>query len=151
MKRFKANIKLFAVFLLVSLAACIQGCAGTITKDPITGNVTVNVSAGKVEVATHNDLLAAASYADAHGYPERAAFRRAEDTLLTAAESQQSACANAIIAALPKTPASTGSVGPITAAEMGEEAVGNFSGIPANVKILCAPIPLPQLPIMPKP
>ena len=132
--------------LLAVLVITLAGCAGTVIQDPATGTVTVNVSAGKVAVATHADLLAAAAYADAHGFPERASMRRAMDALLTAAENQTSACANAILADLPKKPANVAGMGPITLAEAAEEAAGNFVGISARVKTLCAPIPMPILP-----
>lgn len=131
--------------------ASLGGCAGAITKDPTTGAVTVDLTKGELAVATHADLQAAAKYAADHGFPARAAVRQAMDTLLTAIETQGSACANAIAAAIPKPPAAgAGPLTPILAAEMAEEALGNFSGIPAQVKILCAPIPIPALPGLPK-
>ena len=100
-----------------------------------------NITTSPIAVATHNDLQAAAAYAQANGYPARAQVRLAIDAQLTA-------CENAIAANAPKAPSAAGSVGPITAAEMAEEAVGSFSGIPAVVKINCAPLPLV---IFPKP
>lgn len=135
--------------LLALFAILLAGCAGTIVKDPATGAVTFNVSAGKLEVAAHADLLAAAAYATAHGYPARAAVWAAEDARLTAIETQISACANAIAASLPK-PVSGPAPTPFLAIEIGAEAVGQFSGLPASVKINCAPFPIVTLPILPK-
>ncbi len=136
-------------FIAVVILTFVPACATVTTTDPATGVTTtkVDVSTSQLAVATHNDLLAAAKYASDHGYPERAAVRMAMDTLLTAAEAQVSACANAIRDALPKAPAVTGTVGPILAAEIAEEALGSFGGIPAKVKTLCAPIPVPALPV----
>ena len=140
--------------LLAVLALALAGCAGVEVKttDPATGatTTTIDLTQGKLAVATHADLQAAAAYATAHGYPERAAVRMAQDTVLTAVEKQASACANAIQAALDQIkPLGAPAAGPITTLEMTEEAVGNFQGIPARVKILCAPAPLPPLPPLP--
>jgi hypothetical protein len=120
-------MKLFATLLL---ALALSGCAS------------LNISTTPLAVATHNDLQAAAAYATAHGYPARAAVRLAIDAQLTA-------CELAISAALPQAPAAAGPVGPITLAEMAEEALGNISGIPASVKINCAPVPIVVFPKLP--
>ncbi len=141
-------MKLYAVAFTILLTAC----AGTEIKttDPTTGvtTTTIDLTQGTLEVATHDDILAAAKYASDHGYPERAAVRLAIDQILTAVEKQVSACANGVKGALDAAkPAADAKGGPITRAEMIEEAIGNFSGIPARIKILCAPIPIPKLPL----
>lgn len=89
---------------------------------------------------THADLQAAAAYADKNGYPARAAMWTALEAQLTAAEAQVKACADAIRAALP-TGGLQAPAGAFTAIEMAAEAVGQ--GVPASVRINCAPIPLP--------
>lgn len=110
----------------------------------------IDVTTTKLAIATHDDLMAAAKYADDHGYPARAAVWRARDALLTAREQQINACAAAIRAALPK-PAVDVKLTPFLAIEMTEEAAGNFSGIPASVKLSCADMPLVGLPALPRP
>lgn len=121
-------MKQFLLIIAAAFAAFfISGCA--------------SFGTGPLATATHNDLVAAAALATANGYPARAAVRLAIDAQLTA-------CEQAIAAAAPKAPAITGAVGPITAAEMLEEAVGSFTGIPATVKINCSPIPVVIFPGM---
>lgn len=100
---------------------------------------TLDVANTSLAAATHKDLQAAAAYAQANGYPARAAVRLAIDAQLTA-------CENAITAAIPRAPVG-GIVGPIMAAEMAEEAAG--SGVPAAVRVNCAPLPLIRLPGLP--
>lgn len=137
-------------FIVVAAMLMLAGCAGQIVVDPATGAKTIDISAGKLEVATHNDLLAAAAYADSHGYPARAAVWLAHDAHLTAVEGQISACANAIgadLAALK--PAPGGAMTPFLAVEMGAEAVGNFTGASAKTKILCHAFPIISLPGLP--
>ena len=125
---------LFAVLL-----ALLAGCSG----QPI--------QQSNLSVATHADLRAAAAYAQANGYPARAAVWMAEDAKLGAIETQITACQAAINAAMPKAPATSGApVTPFLGVEMAAEAVGNFTGIPASVKITCAPFPIVTLPAMPK-
>jgi len=138
-----------AVFLALSML--FAGCASTITKDAATGAVTVNVANAPLSVAAHSDLLAAAKYATDHGYPAVGAVYLSQDANLTAVEGQISACLQAIEDNKPKLP-SAGStpVGPILAFEMAREAVGTFSGIPARVRVLCEPLPIPSLPLLPK-
>lgn len=114
--------KLVIVVMLLALSAC----------------ASIDLTTTKLAVATHNDIQAAAAYAEANGYPERAAVRRAIDAQLTA-------CERAISAALPK--AVTGSPGPILLAEMAEEAAG--TGVPSAVRVNCAPLPLIRLPGLP--
>ena len=131
--------QIIALLALLALAAC-----STTQLKPIDFTQT------KLATVTHNDLQAAAKRAAANGYQPRADFWLAVDTLLTAQEKQATACAAAIEAALPKAPA-TGPqfAGAADALEAAAETVGNFSGIPANVKILCEPLPIPALPLLP--
>ena len=138
--------------MLCIIVIFLAGCAGQIVVDPTTGANTVDISAGKLEVATHNDLLAAAAYAEAHGYPARAAIWRAHDAHLTAVEGQISACANAInadlkakLGGLSGCPAS-----PFLAIEMAAEAVGTASGPSPAVKMYCQALPIVTLPGLPK-
>lgn len=125
----------------VLLAALLAGCAAA---------PAIDVSQTKLAIATHDDLLAAAKYATDHGYPARAAVWLAEDAKLTAIESQISACANAIEAALPRAPSATTPPTPFLGLEMAAEAVGSFTGVPASVKINCEPFPIITLPVFPK-
>lgn len=137
MKRFAL---LFAVLVL---AACTYGCA--------TPGQPFDITKSKLSVASHAGNKAAAAYATAHGHPERAAWWMAIDGLLTANEQQANACAAAIAAALPKhADAAPADMSPELALEMAAEAVGNFSGIPASVKITCEPLPIPPMPLLPK-
>lgn len=131
--------------LLIGAIACAMLSACATTGQP------VDISTTKLSVATHADLQAAAAYANAHGYAPVAAVYLADEGRLTAVEAQISACANAIAAALPAPPAQSGTVGPITAFEMAREAVGSLTGIPASVKIICEPLPIPLMPLLPKP
>ena len=135
-------MKLFAAIALLAFA----GCATNPPGKPI------DISTRPLELATHNDLLAAAKYAEDHGYPARGAVWRAHDAHLTAVEGQISACLNAIAAAKPSAPANTGSLGPFTLIEMGAEAVASFNqGLSAAVQINCEPLPLVNLPVIIKP
>lgn len=135
------------ILFLCSAVAILAGCATAGGADPA---ALVDVSQSKLAVATHNDLQAAAKYAEDHGFPARAAVWRAHDAHLAAVEAQISACANAIQASLPKAPAAGTPPTPFLAVEMGAEAVGQFSGVPAAVKINCAPFPIIALPGLPK-
>lgn len=101
-----------------------------------------------IKQVTHTDLLAAAARATKNGYPARAQVWTAIDTLLTAQEAQIKACAAAIKAALP-TPSAPQVAGAFDALEAAAEAVGNFSGIPAAVKLNCLALPLPPMPVLP--
>ena len=116
--------------LLLASLLPLAGCAGTAASN-----------------FTHADLQNAAKIATTNGYPARAAVWNADDQLLTAAESQVTACKNAIAAAKPTAP--SGTVGLATLTELGAETAAK--GIPANVAANCAPLPLPLLPIIPKP
>ena len=109
----------------------------------------IDFTATKLATATHADLRAASARATVNGYPSRAAFWNAVDGLLSAQEQQANACEAAIAASLPKSPASVTFAGPADALEAGAEAVGSFSGIPASVKIVCEPLPIPALPALP--
>jgi hypothetical protein len=100
-----------------------------------------NVAQSKVATVTHNDLVAAAAYATANKYPARAAVYQAIDAQLLA-------CENAITAAEVAAPAVPANAGAFTAFEMAAEAAGNVSGIPASVKINCAPLPLITFPTL---
>ena len=86
------------------------------------------------------DLEAAAAYADAHGYPARAAVYRAHAAHLSAVKLQVEACKAAIRDALPK-PVDASNAGAFLLFEMAAEKVGQ--GIPAAVKINCGAIVLP--------
>ena len=99
-----------------------------------------NLNTSPVAVATHTDLKAAAAYATAHGYPARAA-------VWTSIDAQLAACNNAISAAVPAAPTAA-PPGVFTAVEIGAEAVGNVSGVPAAVKLNCAPLPLVVFPTL---
>lgn len=138
--------------LAILAIAMLSACAGQIVVDPTTGAKTVDISAGKMEVATHNDLLAAARYAEDHGFPARAAVWRAHDAHLTAVEAQISACANAINADLKAKlgGAGAGAASPFLAVEMAAEAVGTATGPSPAVKLNCAPLPIVTLPGLPR-
>lgn len=129
--------------IAIAIFALLTGCNTAPVKQ-------VDFTQTKIAVASHADLQAAAARATKNGYPSRAAFWTAVDGLLLAQEQQANACEAAIAAALPKAPA--GGIqfaGPADALEAGAEAVGNFSGIPASVKIVCEPLPIPALPGLP--
>ena len=101
----------------------------------LTGCATpVDVAQTKVAIYTHKDFQQAAAYAAGNGYTARAA-------VLTAIDAQITACENAVTANEPK--ALPTDIGPITAAEMLNEALG--TGVPASIKVNCAPIPVPAL------
>jgi hypothetical protein len=157
---------------LIALAAIIgfaflTGCANTITKNPTTGAVTVDLTKGTLEVATHSDLLGAANVATtaaakataandgvlASALTARALYWTTLDALLTAAEKQASACGNAIAAMKPTLPTLASGPGPhiFTDIEIGAEDIGQFQGITPAAKLACTQIPLIQLPILPKP
>ena len=122
----RGSAKILAAFVLtMTLAAC----------------ASVNIGQTKLAVTTHTDLQAASAYASSHGYPARAAVYRAIDTQLTA-------CEAAITAAEPQGPQITAIPGAFTAFEIAAEAAGNVSGIPASVKINCAPLPLITFPTL---
>lgn len=145
MKAFNCYTIAFAACLAIALFA---GCA----TNPTTGATTlkpVDFTTTKLATASHADLTAAATRATANGYPSRAAFWTAVDGLLTAQEAQANACEAAIAAALPKATGAPSFAGPADALEATAEAVGNFSGIPASVKITCEPLPIPSLPGLP--
>lgn len=138
--------------IIAALAAvCLAACATT-TTTAADGTTTTQVDAtkGQVAVAAHEDLLAAAAYAQAHGYPARAAVWLAEDARLTAIETQISACANSIAASLPKPGTGPAPVGPFTAVEIAAETVASFNGPSAAVKANCEPFPIVTVPALPK-
>lgn len=81
---------------------------------------------------THDDLLSAAAYASANGYPARAA-------VYTAIDAQLTACEAALAAARPA--GKPTGAGLFTAFEVAAEAVG--TGIPAAVRINCSAVTLP--------
>jgi hypothetical protein len=154
-------------FVIAVCLAVLTGCTGSIVKDPTTGTVTVDVSKGSLAVATHNDLLGAAKVAGdaaaaaaskndlvlAASLQARANKWLAFDSLLTMQEAQASACLNAIAAMKPQAPASAPSDGAphvFTDLEVAAEAVGNFSGLTPAVKLACADLPLPALPVLPR-
>lgn len=111
---------------------------------PFAGCATaVDLTQTELAVATHSDLLAAASYAETNGYAARAAVWRALDAQLTA-------CEKAITAAIPARPALPDGAGPIAMLEVAAEAAGNVSGVPASVKIACEPLPIIRFPVLVK-
>jgi len=131
--------------MLAILVIFLAGCA---TEPAATAPVAPGAKPDLAQV-THADLLAAAARATKNGYPARAQMWTAIDTLLTAQESQAQACLAAIKAALP-TPGSLPAVaGAFDGIEAAAEAVGNFQGIPAVVKLNCEPLPIPPLPALP--
>jgi hypothetical protein len=95
----------------------------------------IDVAQRPLAVATHNDLAAASAYAAAHGYPARGAVWNAIDVQLSACEDAITAAESMIRAPVPAPP------GIFTAFEIGAEAVGEMRGLPAAVKINCAPLP----------
>ena len=115
----------FTVLVAIIAMALLGGCAGT-----------------PISTVTHEDLQAAATYATQNGFPARAAVWTAIDTQLTA-------CEDAIKASGPTKPNLPPNGGVFLAFEVGAEAVGSFSGVPANVKINCAPLPLIGFPLLP--
>ena len=133
--------RLLALLALSMLTACATAQAPSSTSAP----------AAKPDLAavTHADLTAAAARAMKNGYPARAQMWTAIDTLLTAQESQAKACLAAIKAALPQPGSAPQVAGAFDGIEAAAEAVGNFQGIPASVKITCEPLPIPTLPSLP--
>ena len=133
--------RLLALLCLTLLAACATQPAATAPVAP----------GAKPDLAqvTHADLQAAAARATKNGYPARAQMWTAIDTLLTAQENQAQACLAAIKAALPTPGSLPQVVGAFDGIEAAAEAVGNFQGIPASVKITCEPLPIPSLPSLP--
>ncbi len=141
MKRIGYTILLLAVIILT-------GCATVPASGP---PVAVDVSTSKLAVATHDDLLAAAKRATDNGFPSRATVWLAEDAKLTAIEAQISACANAIKADLSPSAPTGSTAGIFDAEEAITEAVGRFTGPSAQTKIICKPMPVVVLPLLPKP
>ena len=130
---------------LLLLSSLLTACATA--QAPVTG--AAPASTPTLQQVTHTDLLAAAARATKANYPARAQMWMAIDTLLTAQETQAAACLAAIKAALP-TPGSLPQVaGAFDGIEAAAEAVGNFQGIPAVVKLNCEPLPIPTLPALP--
>ena len=126
--------RLFAL-LCISITCLFAGC-----------QTLASLPTSTLALQGHADAQAAAAYATANGYPARAAMWVAIDTQITA-------CEAAIAAAAPKPPTTgTAPAGPHLALdfEVGAEAIGNFSGIPASVKVNCAPLPLIIFPVIPK-
>jgi uncharacterized protein YceK len=154
-------MKLLALLAFFLALATLSGCAGTITKDAGSGAVTVNVSAGTLEVATHKDLIAAAAVATnkaaATADPmlqaallARAARWLAADKLLRGIEDQASVCGNAILAMKPQVSPLPSGAGIFTKAEILAEDVGSFQGVTPAVKLACTDFPpliLPKLPV----
>ena len=154
---------LFSIFL----CACAGSKVQTTTTDAsgqTTTTTTIDITKSEGAVATHNDLLGAANVATAAAaattdkalkaaLTARANWWIQQDAMLTARENQVSACLNAIAAMKPNLPAASTSTAPhvFTDVEIAAEAVGNFSGITPAVKLACAPLPIPPLPVLPKP
>lgn len=142
---------------IVSLAivALLTACASAPPSSPVAPGAenakpVAAAPAQTLKQFTHADLLAAAKYAEDHGFPARAGMWKAIEYQLTAAENQVAACKAAIAASVPSRQLD-GTVGLATLIEMGAEAVA--TGIPASVKANCEPIvlpagllPLPKLP-----
>ena len=117
-------------YFIFSLILLLSACA-----------TTVDMSQTKIAQVTHQDLEAAALYANNHGYPARAAVYVAIETQLTA-------CEKAITAAEPVIGPSPNVPGVFTAFEIAAEAAGSLQGIPADVKLNCAPLPLVTFPTL---
>ena len=114
------------IFLYAFVFAVAAGCSTTPFKPADT----------QLSKFTHADLQAAAAYANANGFPARAA-------VYVAIEQQLTACEAAIAAAGPK-PVPTGTeVGAFTVFEVAAEAAA--TGIPSAVKINCSAVTLPTL------
>ena len=114
-------MKILLVFLLLSLSGC----------------ASINLEQTKLAEVTHADLRSAAQYATDHGYPARAAVWLAIDTQLTA-------CNEAIAANSVSPPTGHGLA---TAFEVAAETIGQ--GVPSNIRLNCAPIPLIAFPRLP--
>lgn len=127
--------------LAIAAFIALTGCATAQTAAPV-------MPAPSFKDVTHADLIAAAARATKNGYPARAQMWTAIDALLSAQEGQIKACADAIKAALP-VPSAPQVAGVFDGIEAAAEAVGNFSGVPAAVKLNCAPLPIPSLPSLP--
>lgn len=136
-------MKRLAVLAFALLTAC-----ATAQTPPTAGTASAS-TAQTLEQVTHADLQAAAARATKNGYPARAAVWTALDGLLAAQEAQAKACLAAIKAALPQPGSAPQVAGVFDGIEAAAEAVGNFQGIPANVKLLCEPLPIPKLPPLP--
>jgi predicted small secreted protein len=102
---------------------------------------TVGIGQTKLAQVTHQDLEAAALYANNHGYPARAAVYIAIETQLTACEKAITA-AEPVVGPAPRVP------GIITAYEIAAEAAGSIQTIPAAVKLNCAALPLVTFPTL---
>lgn len=133
--------------LAVLFTALLTACA-TAQTPPAAGTATAATKPTLAEV-THADLQAAAARATKNGYPARAGVWQALDTLLAAQENQAKACLAAIKAALPQPGGVPQVAGVFDGIEAAAEAVGNFQGIPAVVKLNCEPLPIPKLPALP--
>ncbi len=142
-------IPALAILLLAS------GCA----INPSTG--LIDVSQTQLATVTHADLKGAAKVAsDSAAATTDPALKAAllarsnwwtqQEAMLTAREGQVSACLNAIAASKPKLSGGQ-SAGIFTSIEVAAEAVGNFSGMTAAVKLACEPLPIPTLPAIIKP
>lgn len=129
--------------VLVVLALALQGCAFPVQAQPAPATplaAKVAAAGWKVENTplakfTHEDLQAAAAYANRPGpdgktplYPLRAQMYLAKDALLTG-------CEQAVDAAIPALPPKGSVVGFFTAKEIADEALG--SAAPAAVLIAC--------------
>lgn len=131
-----------AVFLLSACAT-----APTASTNPVADPAVP--AARTLQEVTHTDLQAAAARATKNGYPARAQVWMALDTLLIAQENQIKACTDAIKNALPQPGGIPQVAGIFDGIEAAAEAVGNFQGIPAIVKLNCEPLPIPKLPGLP--
>lgn len=126
--------KLLLVFTLIALTA-LAGCGtvlpgGTPQLTP-GGNYTA-LGDAMDKLASGN--LKAAALAERNGYAPRGAARRGIAAWIAG-------CKKALHDAVPVM--TTENMDPIELAEYLEEKAGE--GLPANVKILCAPIPIPKL------
>jgi len=139
-----------AIIILAVVAASLQGCATTNNAPEATAGVatvprSIDFTSTKLATVTHADLQAAAARADKNGFPARAAVWRSFDVQLTAWEQQANVCEAAIKAALPL--GGQQFAGAFDAIEAAAESVG--TGIPASVRVNCAPLPIPQMPTLP--
>lgn len=125
------KLLLLVVFTLSALTGCGTVLPGGTPQLTPGGNYT---ALGDFMDKAAADELKAAALAERNGYAPRAAARRGIAAYITG-------CKKALHDAIPVM--DTSEMGPIELAEYLEEKAGE--GLPANVRILCAPIPIPKL------
>jgi hypothetical protein len=100
-----------------------------------------NIQTSPLAVATHNDLIGAATVYEQNGFPAVGAVYRAADAQLTL-------CEAGIASMAPKVQQPPAGAGPLTALATLDVAIGTATWIPAAVKINCKGVPIL---IFPKP